>query len=84
MDVVAGKPELRETLIKCSFSTTSIDKVAPDEISKQAKDTGDDDGDRAICEEDAAGDILGRDGASVAVAKLCGLIEPHYPKPGNE
>ncbi len=36
--------EPRETLIKCSFSTTSIDKVAPDEISKQAEDTGDDDG----------------------------------------
>jgi hypothetical protein len=30
--------------------------VAPDEISKQAKDTGDDDRVRTIYEEDAAGD----------------------------
>ena len=64
---------LKETLIKCSFSTRSIDKVAPDEISKQAKDTGDDDGVRAIYEEDAAGDILGRDGASGAVGKVVRL-----------
>jgi hypothetical protein len=54
----------RETLNKCSFSTTSIDKVTPDEISKQAEDTGDGDGIRAVYEEDAAGDLLGRDGAS--------------------
>jgi len=47
--------------------------VAPDEISKQAKDTGDDDGVRAIYEEDAAGDILGRDGASGAVGKVVRL-----------
>src|ERR1700721_1177124 len=40
----------KETLNKCSFSTTSIDKVAPDEISKSTEDTGDDDGIRAVYE----------------------------------
>lgn len=53
----------RETLNKCSFSTTSIDKVTPDEISKQAENPGDG-GIRAVYEEDAGGDLLGRDGAS--------------------
>lgn len=63
----------RETLNKCSFSTTSIDKVAPDEISKSTEDTGDDDGIRAVYEEDAAGNVLGRDGAGGAVGKVVRL-----------
>jgi hypothetical protein len=41
----------RESLNKCSFSTTSLDKVAPDEISKPTEDTGDDDRIRAVYEE---------------------------------
>ena len=47
--------------------------MTPDEISKQSKDTGDDDGVRAIYEEDTADDILGRDGASGAVDKVVRL-----------
>ena len=69
MQTIAIRP-LRETLNKCSFSTTNIDKVAPDEISKPTEDTGDDDGIRAVYEEDAAGDVLGRDGASHTVGKI--------------
>ncbi|GAC1437664.1 MAG: hypothetical protein NVS1B11_21200 [Terriglobales bacterium] len=46
---------LRETLNKFCHSTASIDKVAPDEIFEQTEDTGDDDGIRAVHEEDAAG-----------------------------
>jgi hypothetical protein len=61
----------RETLNKCSFSTTSLDKVAPDEISKPTEDTGDDDRIRAVYEEDAAGNVLGRDGASGTVGDSC-------------
>jgi IS5 family transposase len=57
--------------------------VAPDEISKQAEDTGDDDGVRAIYEEDAAAIFLDEMEQVVPWAKLCALIEPHYPKPGN-
>ena len=63
----------RETLNKCSFSTTNIDKVAPDEISKSTEDTGDDDGIRAVYEEDAAGNLFGRDGAGGAVGKVVRL-----------
>jgi hypothetical protein len=65
-----GDSRYSETLNKCSFSTTSIDKVAPDEISKPTEDTGDDDGIRAVYEEDAAGDVFGRDGAGGAVGKV--------------
>ena len=61
---------LKETLNKCSFSTTSKDKLAPDEISKPTEDTGDDDGIRAVYEEDAAGSLFGRDGAGGAVGKI--------------
>jgi len=64
---------LKETLNKCSFSTTSIDKGAPDEISKPTEDTGDDDGIRAVYEEDAAGNLFGRDGAGGAVGKVVRL-----------
>lgn len=53
------------------LSTTSIDRVAPGEISKQAEDTGGDDGGRAVYKEDAAGDVLGRDGASGTVGQNC-------------
>src|SRR5580700_8510041 len=64
---------LRETLNKCSFSTTSKDKVAPDEISKSTEDTGDDDGIRAVYEEDAACNLFRRDGAGGAVGKVVRL-----------
>src|SRR5580658_10984920 len=66
-------PSPRETLNKCSFSTTSKDKVAPDEISKSTEDTGDDDGIRAVYEEDAAGNLFRRDGAGGAVGKVVRL-----------
>ena len=33
--------------------------------------------------DDAAGSVSRRDGAGGAVAALCALIEPFYPKPGN-
>src|SRR5262249_49372585 len=60
----------RETLIKCSLSTASIDRVRPDEIGEQAEDTGDDDGIRAVHEEDAASDVFGRNGAGGAVGQV--------------
>jgi hypothetical protein len=63
----------RETLNKCSFSTTGIDKVASDEISKPTEDTGDDDGIRAVYEKDAAGNLFRRDGADGAVGKVVRL-----------
>jgi hypothetical protein len=65
-----SKSCFRETLNKCSFSTKSKDKLAPDEISKPTEDTGDDDGIRAVYEEDAAGNLFGRDGAGGAVGKV--------------
>jgi hypothetical protein len=74
----------RETLIKSPLSTGSIDvKPCEHELVERAEDTGDDDGIRAIYEENATGDISGRDGAGGAVGEVVRLIEPHYPKPGN-
>ena len=38
---------------------------------------------RALRQDDTAGGVSGGDGAGGAVAELCALIEPVYPKPGN-
>src|SRR6266480_1443479 len=59
-----------ETLNKFCLSTASIDKVAPDEIFEHTEDTGDDDGIRAVHEEDAAGGIFGRNGAGSTVVEV--------------
>lgn len=52
---------VKETLIKCSLSTASKDKVCQHELVPQAEDPGDDDRIRAVHEEDAAGDLSGSD-----------------------
>src|ERR1700748_3813923 len=44
-------------------------KSCQHELVQQAEDTGDDDGIRAVHEEDSAGNVLGRDGASGAVGE---------------
>src|SRR5439155_25014846 len=60
----------KETLNKFCLSTTSIDKVATDGIFEQTEDTGNDDGIRAVHEEDAAGGLFGRNGAGGAVVEV--------------
>jgi len=49
----------------------TVHQVDPD--SQQTEDTGDDDGIRAVHEEDAAGDVFGRDGAGGAVGEVVRL-----------
>src|SRR5271156_1725301 len=60
----------KETLIKCCLSTATIDKVIWHELFQSAEDTGDDDGIRAVHEEDATGDVSGRDGAGGAMGQV--------------
>ena len=53
------------------------------ELSQQTEDTGDDDRIRAVHEEDAAGDVFGRDGAGGALGEIVGTDRAALSQAGN-